>query len=819
MSREVHRIGYHFPSVVVDEACMTLGVTLTASGRVVQSKFALIDEQAAEQRKVDRASKKKKSKVKKQNGPQNLDISLSQAVIDTQAREAIRDLFPKIPPEDLHTIIGRAFQKGKGLVGTVGNLSLVRRAQLAVTAHIRHEYTKYDQILKSTGWGDARKQVEQACLDVLVQWRGDDDEDGELEDILREVIVISDDEDENEKIRQDPATLRGYHERSPSVQVISADALHTQSINYAATDPSRLQGRSASSDTDDWDEEEYIGAAPSLRNQPTQYNQQRLEQMGAHRQRMWEQAVNRQQKPLQPGDSRHRPPFQPRFEDFNQHQSQHVLQQARSYEAERPHPGRPQEHINDRLVALPFSGTEIIYDNGSLGQRLPYSTEQGTESRQVIRSSHSHHSAPETVGKKPVPVYYAREPETLSPPVYYDRTPTIENPLQEKRFVEHAALHHEKAHSRYDAYPQMTMQHRPELALPSIEGDFLNASDQQSPVYRYAPGAEPFKRRRDDGMPLQQVAPLPVRSAVEEDLQPSKRRRVDSPRLADNWRQIPGLASVRIGEDNAEKCPRWTRNVHDGVTSPQLLDKRIIRLPPREPRHHESAGPQSHLLLKGGRLSDENVHDMSLAHSHARYSLPDYSGQSQFHRHSTAFRPVYENDSLIRSDTSAYMQREFLDANPSSSSTLAPSNPDGGAYQTLQMARRPLPQFVDIREDVPRQFEDLAIGPSSDAKNRSGVRFEREVYISPHEPGIIYKPMRTDQAAQGEFSGERRYQSVHNDALTLSSMQQSRIGESVYGRNNHDIVTQRQMDCEQAGSLPRRQNYPLSNVTNRFGSE
>jgi len=37
--------------------------------------------------------------------------NLKQAVIDTQAREAIKDLFPKIPVDDLHTVIGRSFQK------------------------------------------------------------------------------------------------------------------------------------------------------------------------------------------------------------------------------------------------------------------------------------------------------------------------------------------------------------------------------------------------------------------------------------------------------------------------------------------------------------------------------------------------------------------------------------------------------------------------------------------------------------------------------------------------------------------------------------
>ena len=310
MSREVHRIGYHFPSIVVDQACMTLGVTLTASGRVMQSNFAFIDDQPADQRQVGRGVSKKKLKGKKRNASPSFDMTLSQAIIDTQAREAIKDLFPKVPPNDLHTIIGRAFQKvrkmlwigeetndpqGKGLVGTVGELSLVRRVQLAVTAHIRHEYTNYDNYLKSMQWADARKKVQQACLDLLVQWRGDDEDDGELEDILREVIVISDDEEDHE-MPPDTGSRRGRNERSESVEFVSANDLNTQSVNYAAASSVIANARSPSLDVITMNALDHSDPASQIRNQPVEYTQHRLEQMGAHRHRIWEEAVNRQRR-------------------------------------------------------------------------------------------------------------------------------------------------------------------------------------------------------------------------------------------------------------------------------------------------------------------------------------------------------------------------------------------------------------------------------------------------------------------------------------------------------------------------------------------
>ena len=109
LSREIHRVGFHFPSVTVEKACDSLGVTLLNSGRVLQSNFAhLEDRQEHEDR---RPTKQKKQKLGIRNAQPALDISLPQAVIDTSARETIRDLFPNIPDHDLHIVVGRSFQK------------------------------------------------------------------------------------------------------------------------------------------------------------------------------------------------------------------------------------------------------------------------------------------------------------------------------------------------------------------------------------------------------------------------------------------------------------------------------------------------------------------------------------------------------------------------------------------------------------------------------------------------------------------------------------------------------------------------------------
>jgi hypothetical protein len=89
---------------------------------------------------------------------------------------------------------------GKEKVGMAEDLPLARRVQLAALSHIRHTMTRYDELLKEgQKWENARKAVEKPCLDIIVKWRGDEETGrDQLDEILREVIEISDDEDSEE---------------------------------------------------------------------------------------------------------------------------------------------------------------------------------------------------------------------------------------------------------------------------------------------------------------------------------------------------------------------------------------------------------------------------------------------------------------------------------------------------------------------------------------------------------------------------------------------------------------------------------------------
>ena len=82
-------------------------------------------------------------------------------------------------------------------------------------AHIRHTHTRYDQLLRETSWEVARRTVESLCLDILVKWRGDEETGrDQLDEVLREIVVIDDSDDEDEDGSEEGSESEGEEEDS-----------------------------------------------------------------------------------------------------------------------------------------------------------------------------------------------------------------------------------------------------------------------------------------------------------------------------------------------------------------------------------------------------------------------------------------------------------------------------------------------------------------------------------------------------------------------------------------------------------------------------
>ncbi|KID97972.1 hypothetical protein MAJ_06049, partial [Metarhizium majus ARSEF 297] len=216
LSQQVNRLGHHVRQTIVEEAKATIA-DLPESGAATPD-----------------------------GNPE--PIPEIQAEYHAQADAALRDLFPRIPNTDREIIIQHAFTrvsisnnrlflcsltnrntsqrattKGEQPVGFCGHIPLARRVQLAVLAHIRHNHTRYEELLKEAGWQAARKTVETLCLDILVKWRGDEETGrDQLDEILREVVVISDSEDDSsDEEMVDDSSIDGDGDVSPSSVLIS----------------------------------------------------------------------------------------------------------------------------------------------------------------------------------------------------------------------------------------------------------------------------------------------------------------------------------------------------------------------------------------------------------------------------------------------------------------------------------------------------------------------------------------------------------------------------------------------------------------------
>ncbi|PTB69173.1 hypothetical protein BBK36DRAFT_1113928 [Trichoderma citrinoviride] len=86
---------------------------------------------------------------------------------------AILKSFPKIPKQDLTTILKRTLRKRSGRVGRTGTLDSDKKAHLAVQAHVRHCHTDYDKLTKETRDREAaRRAIRDKVSKLLVEWGG-----------------------------------------------------------------------------------------------------------------------------------------------------------------------------------------------------------------------------------------------------------------------------------------------------------------------------------------------------------------------------------------------------------------------------------------------------------------------------------------------------------------------------------------------------------------------------------------------------------------------------------------------------------------------
>ena len=96
------------------------------------------------------------------------------AAFEASFAERILELYPRCPRERAASIAGRAAARGSGRVGrsAAGRALDPQAATLAVAASVRHEETRYDELLMAgMGRADARQATRAAVEEVLATWQ------------------------------------------------------------------------------------------------------------------------------------------------------------------------------------------------------------------------------------------------------------------------------------------------------------------------------------------------------------------------------------------------------------------------------------------------------------------------------------------------------------------------------------------------------------------------------------------------------------------------------------------------------------------------
>lgn len=138
---------------------------------------------------------------------------------------------------------------------------------------------------------NARKAVEPVCLDILIKWRGDEETGrDQMDEILREVVIITDSEDEDDSSDEDSSEEEGEVTSDSSTEPPSQPNSRNQRR------PSPNQARPKTGNTPGPLADRTNAGAISSRTRAKDPRQK--EQRGFRRyQAAWEDALNRRQTP------------------------------------------------------------------------------------------------------------------------------------------------------------------------------------------------------------------------------------------------------------------------------------------------------------------------------------------------------------------------------------------------------------------------------------------------------------------------------------------------------------------------------------------
>jgi len=581
--------------------------------------------------------------------------------------------------------------------------------------------------------------IEQICLDKIISWRGDEDDANKMDDILREVIVIDDDENDEDRKHKSAASLHDRSLRDNSLEIISADSLQTQAINYGNVDRKRRTGGFDSPDMDSGDPLPDSGQRPLYLQQQPQLNQYRLDQMVQHRHRRYEEALHRRRKDPEPiyiADDSEGLLSQDRaavealdFSSYLRSQEIHSMEpRDRMAGALDYHNSQPMRATDNRvsLKETGQGGSEQVSSSlQSRKRKVACVLVNGwspckrslIDAQKVAYPLQHYKSLPIRGSAHPALAQYSKEAAGHS---HHSPQPKIaqhsSNAYSDgnERFARSKKSVYEANDATHPHSAAIWPRRSPDVALPSIEGGLASPTNQQTPPRKHTQQNAPFALVdvTHRVMP-QSLVPANFHRSTYEEPPPGKKPKIDDQGYIESQNK-ERIVLIPLDDRNGYHAMRQrsAEAARDIRVQWQGLDKRIVQLPPRNAAAG-SQDPQGHVQIvsHSGQTEDRSIHQLPHAHFQVPLTSAEARGQPQSLLSSDAGQSVYgrQSPSSFSASETAPSYREVHEFRPFSPHASGNVGSGERAFASSRPVVERLQRFDDAGREVRNDLRDLTI--------------------------------------------------------------------------------------------------------------
>ena len=384
--------------------------------------------------------------------------------------------------------------------------------------------------------------------------------------------------------------------------------------------------------------------------------------------------------------------------------------------------------------------------------------------------------------------YYTELPE----PRTYSHSDHYRQPLPVRPRVDHPRLVHrsekgrEHEHAHFDPSREILPHRHSDLILPSIEGSFSHAPDQQMAVPDLHQRVNTIKERQWDGRePLQQHSSSLVHVDDDGDSSRVKRRKVYDQYTLNEQNPSRMLIPLdnREGHSSIAFGPSAAVSVED--TAPFVLDKRIVQLPPRQAKRYGAGQSRIQNLPQLVDIENQPVHRMPRQQENRPVANSERFGGPRSPRKSSAFHPSLARKSPVSSKVPTRLYHHIPEPQFSSLKVSVTNEERDQVYPESHVINHPPQHYESMRGQVQRDFSKLAIDPKSHRDYDFSVNLDEQpkfsTWDSSHTPALAYMPARHEEDMRADNNERRQRSMLHPNSSIFRGTQQPLLNETNSG--------------------------------------